>query len=310
MRSTVPALRAPPLALLALVSCGAGQEILDGARCLAHVKAQVALGPRPSGSPALEKTRAYIVEQLQSFGLAPVVDEFAAQTSRGPVRMANVRCDIAGRSKSIVVLVAHYDTKRITGIEFVGANDGASGVAVLLEIARHFSKENRPPVTLRVLFVDGEETQAPVEEARARHDWNEADALYGSRHEVERARKAGELASVKAVICLDMVGDRDLTIVEESSSSPRMIAWAREAAKEGGVASRFFSSRQQVIDDHVPFARAGVEDTLDLIDFEYGAGNRHWHTREDTLDKISGESLRAVGDVVIRMLPKIAKQFP
>jgi Zn-dependent M28 family amino/carboxypeptidase len=224
--------------------------------------------------------------------------------------MSNVRCDVAGASKAVCVLMAHYDTKKIDGIEFVGANDGASGVAVLLEIGRHFSKDAKPPVTLRLLFVDGEETQAPSGERGATTDWNVRDALFGSRHEVERLTKAKGLDAVKAVICLDMVGDKDLTIVEESTSSARMIGWVREAAEETGAKRHFFSQRQQVVDDHVPFIEAGIADCIDLIDFEYGPQNSYWHTRHDSLDKISGESLRIVGDVVIRTLPKIAKQHP
>jgi hypothetical protein len=89
-----------------------------------------------------------------------------------------------------------------------------------------------------------------------------------------------------------------------------MIGWVREAAEETGAKRHFFSQRQQVVDDHVPFIEAGIADCIDLIDFEYGPQNSYWHTRHDSLDKISGESLRIVGDVVIRTLPKIAKQHP
>lgn len=291
--------------LFPLAACGAPPEkILDGDRCFAHVRKLVDLGPRPSGSPGLEKARDYIVAQLKEAGLAPAVDRFTADTKRGPLEMFNVRAEIAGESKAVCTILTHYDTKKIPGVEFVGANDGTSGVGVLLEIARHCAK-SKPPLSLRILFVDGEETQKFI----GAQSWDDADALFGSRHEVARMREAKELDATKAVILLDMVGDKDLEIAEESQSGARMIAAVREAAKESGATKQFFGPRQMINDDHVPFIQAGIADAINLIDFEYGPGNSHWHTAKDTLDKISPESLRIVGDVVIRALPRVAKLF-
>lgn len=292
--------------------------ILDPTRCYDHVKAQVEIGPRPSGSTGIEKTREYIKNQMKGFGYKIDTDRFVANTRRGPIEMMNLRADVEGTSKNICVLMAHYDTKRIFNGNFIGANDGASGVAVLLEIARHFSPggKEKAPMTLRFLFVDGEETQTSANLSDARHDWDDNNALWGSRHEAERIKKdAAEFDRVKVVILLDMVGDKNLNILEENLySSPRTIGWVREAAKEAGLADYFFKESGPAIDDHRPFKDAGVPDVVDLIDFEYGTEgnnkNAWWHTSKDTIDKISPESLRIVGDVVIRTLPKAAKQWP
>jgi Zn-dependent M28 family amino/carboxypeptidase len=289
-------------ALAAALACGTSSPILDGARCLAHVEKLVEIGPRPSGSPGAEKAREYLLGQLRSFGLSPVLDRFPAETKRGPMEMANVRVEIEGVSRKVAVLLSHYDTKLLPSGTFVGANDGGSSTGVLLEIARHFAKE-KPPLSLRILFVDGEETQGRLE-------WDDEDALYGSRHEVARMAKAGEKERTVAVILLDLIGDKDLRVVRESRSSPRMVQWVAAAAAEVGCEERFFRTTQVLIDDHVPFLQAGVPEVIDLIDFDYGPNNSYWHTVHDTLDKLSAESLRLVGDVVIRTLPRIAKQYP
>lgn len=301
-RKPTPFRLAAALALAAAAACGAPEPILDGGRCLAHVEALVKIGPRPSGSPGIEKARDYIVAQLQAAGLKPVVDRFPAETKRGPIEMANVRAEIPGASKHVVALVAHYDTKRIPGVTFVGANDGGSSVGVLIEIAKHLAK-SAPPITVRLVFVDGEETQG-------RHEWDDADALYGSRAEVARLKRAGELASTKAVIVLDMIGDKDLDVTREAHATARLVEWVRAAAAEAGASDKFFQTSMSTVDDHIPFVEAGVPEVIDLIDFNFGPNNSWWHKPDDTLDKISAESLRIAGDVTLRTLPKIAKAFP
>ncbi|MFN0206115.1 MAG: M28 family peptidase [Planctomycetota bacterium] len=288
--------------------------ILDGKRCFEHVKKVVEIGPRPSGSSGIEKTRNYISDQLKEYGHKPVFDRFSANTARGPIEMFNVRCEIEGDSKFICALVTHYDTKRIFNGHFVGANDGGSGVGVLLEIARYYSTaaepKRKPPISLRILFVDGEETQKSSEFHKATTDWDTADSLWGSRHEANRLLTTGGIANTKVVIVLDLVGDKNLNILEESQSSRDLVAWFREAAKEGGVEDKFFKTSQPITDDHLPFIQIGVADVIDIIDFDYGKNNSYWHTKEDTLDKLAPESLQIVGDAVLRVLPKAAKKNP
>lgn len=288
--------------------------ILDGMRCFEHVKTVVEFGPRPSGSNELKKTREYIISKLKEYGHAPEEDRFSAKTHRGPIEMINVRAEIEGDSKNVCLLMTHFDTKRVFNAKFLGANDGGSGVGVLLEIARYYSPEfkRKPPMSLRILFVDGEETQNNANINEAQHDWNIDDALWGSRHEVDRVRKnPKDFERLKVVILLDMIGDKNLNIEEETMfSTPRTIGWIRESAKELDFSKNFFSISSETVDDHKPFREAGVPDVVDLIDFDYGPNNQYWHTAADTIDKISPQSLRIVGDVVIRALPLAAKQWP
>ena len=277
----------------------------DGERAFAHVKAQVAFGPRPAGSQALEKTREYIVRELKSYGLKTALDEFTAATPQGKVRMANVIAELPGETADVIILASHYDTKYFKDIRFVGANDGGSSTGALLEIARVLAADQRPRrFTYQFVFFDGEEAFC--------EEWSQClggkDNTYGSRHLVERLRREKLKDRVKAMILLDMVGDRDLTIPREQTSTPWLVAVIWGTARELGYAKEFPSRPFSIgDDDHMPFIRAGIP-AVDVIDYEYGDGpedNRYWHTKEDTLDKLSPRSLKIVGDVVLLSLPKV-----
>jgi glutaminyl-peptide cyclotransferase len=282
----------------------------DAARAFNHVKAQVAFGPRPPGSAALDKTREYIVNELKSYGLKTSLQEFAPATPQGKVKMKNVVAELSGAGPSTIIIGSHYDTKFFKNQAFVGANDGASSTGALLEIARVLAEEQKAggqrPFTYQFVFFDGEEAFCG--------EWSECltgkDNTYGSRHFVEQLKKQKRLDAVKAMILLDMVGDKDLTIPREETSSAWLVDAIWGTAKEIGY-DKQFPSRPFSIgdDDHMPFLRAGIP-AVDIIDFEYGGGdNRYWHTPEDTLDKVSAESLKIVGDVVLASLPKIEKQL-
>ncbi|MBI4721009.1 MAG: Zn-dependent exopeptidase M28 [Chitinivibrionia bacterium] len=194
----------------------------------------------------------------------------------------------------------HYDTKLIGAFPFVGANDGASGVAVLLELARVLPARKNP-ATIWLVFFDGEEALA---------SYSNSDGLHGSTYMADQLSKSGEIAKVKAMILLDMVGDAHLSIEAESRSTKwlRKIVW--ENAGKLGHAAYFTSNPTRILDDHVPFLDRGVP-SLDIIDFHYGPGsktNEYWHSPEDTLDKVSPRSLKIVGDVVLESLPEIIKR--
>jgi hypothetical protein len=280
----------------------------DGDRAFAHVKTQVGFGPRPAGSAALEKTREYLIRELKSFGLNVTVDEFTPLTPQGKVRMKNVVAELPGESPDVVIISSHYDTKPFKEFTFVGANDGGSSTGALLEIARVMSGQGRRKFTYHFVFFDGEEAFC--------HEWSEClggkDNTYGSRHMVEQLRREKQLDHVKAVILLDMIGDKDLTVPRDQTSSGWMVETIWPVASELGY-SKEFPSRPFSVgdDDHLPFLRAGIP-AVDIIDFEYGEGpedNRYWHTAEDTLDKLSPRSLKIVGDVVLSSLGKIEAQI-
>jgi glutaminyl-peptide cyclotransferase len=282
----------------------------DGERALAHVKAQVEFGPRPAGSQASDKTGAYIKQELESYGLKTTLDTFTPKTPRGKVKMKNIIAELPGETSDIIIIASHYDTKDFKDITFVGANDGGSSTGALLEIARVMAADRaagrpKPRLTYQFVFFDGEEAFC--------REWDEClngqDNTYGSRHMVERLKKEKRLDSIKALILLDMVGDKDLNIPREESSTRWIVDTIWAAARELGYEQYFPNENHSLTDDHTPFLEAGV-DAVDLIDFEYGVEeNTYWHTEQDTLDKISARSLQVVGEVVLQSLPRIEAQI-
>jgi Zn-dependent M28 family amino/carboxypeptidase len=277
-------------------SKASGAPAFDSGRAWEHLRRQVAFGPRPSGSPAIADTRRYILEQLRAAGVEGREQPFEAQTPLGPIRMANIVATIPGGRPERIALGSHFDTKRFTEFRFVGASDGASSTAALIELARVLA-QRKNPFTIELLFFDGEEAVL--------RDWAGTDHTYGSRHYVEAAKKAGTLSGVKALILLDMIGDRNLTIRRESNSTRWLtdVIWAA-AARLGYT--RYFLDEEFSIggDDHFEFLAAGIP-AVDVIDFEYPA----WHTADDNLDAVSARSLQVVGDVILAALPEIEKRL-
>jgi hypothetical protein len=281
----------------------------DGERAFNHVKTQVEFGPRPAGSAAIEKAREHIVRELNSYGLKTTLEEFTETTPRGKVKFKNIIAELPGERPDVIILASHYDTKPFKEFTFVGANDGGSSTGALLEIARVMASESQSggqkrKFTYWFVFFDGEEAFC--------REWSECldgkDNTYGSRRMVNRLKKERQLDRVKAMILLDMIGDKDLTIPREESSSQWLVEAIWGTAQQLGHKKEFPSRPFSVgDDDHMPFLRAGVP-AVDIIDFEYGSApqeNDYWHTEEDTLDKISARSLKIIGDVALLSLPKI-----
>jgi len=266
----------------------------DGARAWIDLQRQVAFGPRPAGTPALAKTRQYILAQLKTAGIRAQEQAFTAATPTGPVAMTNVIGTIAGRRPERIVLASHYDTKRAP-FAFVGANDGASSTAALLELGRALAG-SQPAFTIELLFLDGEEA--------VNWEWAGTDNTYGSRYYVQAGQKAGTLAGVKALVLLDMIGDRDLVIRRESYSTPWLVEAIWAAAARTGHAGTFINELTTVEDDHVNFVRAGVP-AVDVIDLD----NPTWHTAQDDLAHVSKDSLQIVGDVILAALPAIEQRL-
>jgi Zn-dependent M28 family amino/carboxypeptidase len=267
----------------------------DSSKAWEHLRKQVALGPRPSGTPAIVETRKYIIDQLKTFGIEAKEQPFIGMTPLGEVSMANVIATIPGRRPDRIVLASHYDTKLYREIRFVGANDGASSTAALLELGRVL-KSRQNELTVELLFLDGEEARMP--------EWRGTDNTYGSRHYVQAAQKSGSLQSLKALVLLDMIGDRDLVIKRDANSTPWLVDVIWSAAARLGHGSTFSNQLTTIEDDHIPFLRAGVAST-DLIDLE----NPTWHTAQDDLDHVSAKSLQVVGEVVVAAIPDIEKRI-
>jgi len=263
----------------------------DSAKAWTHLEKQVAFGPRPAGSPALAQCRQYIEAQLKSLGIAFRDQTFDAMTPAGVIRMVNVIGTIPGRRPERIALATHYDTKRFQEFRFLGASDAASSTAAVLELAR-ILKGRQNEFTIELLFLDGEEARMP--------DWHGTDNTYGSRHYVEVARRDGSITMLKALVLIDMIGDRDLDIRRDTNSTPWLTNIIWEAAKRQDLDDYFVADSTRIEDDHLPFLAAGVP-SVDIIDLDYEA----WHTAKDSLDAVSARSLQVVGDVVLGALPTI-----
>jgi Zn-dependent M28 family amino/carboxypeptidase len=263
----------------------------DSTRAYGHMRDMVEIGPRVSGTPANLKTRQYIVSTLAASGLKAVEQPFDAQTPLGPVKMVNLVATIPGARPDRIIIGSHFDTKLFREFRFVGASDSASSTAALLELGRVLKGRPKPPFTIELLFLDGEEAVG---------EWSATDSTYGSRYYVEHARKAGTLAGIKAFILLDMIGDKSLNIRREANSTPWLTDAVWAAARRLGHTRAFLPETTPIEDDHLPFLKAGVP-AVDIIDLDYGA----WHTAEDTLQNVSAQSLQVVGDVVLAALPDI-----
>ena len=267
----------------------------DSARAWEHLRRQVSFGPRPSGSAALNETRRYILEQLKAFGIGAREQMFVANTPLGEIAMANVIATIPGRRPDRIILASHYDTKLARDFTFVGANDGASSTAALLELGRVL--KGRPnELTVELLFLDGEEA--------VNWDWRGTDNTYGSRQYVQEARRARTLGTLKAFVLLDMIGDRDLRMRRDANSTPWLVDLIWNTAGRLGHNAAFLNALTRIEDDHIPFVRAGVP-SVDVIDLE----NPTWHTAQDDLEHVSAKSLQIVGDVILGALPDIATRL-
>jgi Zn-dependent M28 family amino/carboxypeptidase len=206
--------------------------------------------------------------------------------------MVNLRAVLpgtGGTSGRRLIIAGHYDTKRYHDITFVGANDGGSSAAFLIELARAL-QGTRHALPIELAFFDGEE--AVVE-------WQGTDNTYGSRHYVAQADRDGTLKDIGALILVDMIGEHDVRLLRDTNSTPWLVDIFWSTARRMNRPE--FSSQEMVInDDHLPFLHAGIP-AIDLIDLNYPA----WHTEGDTMDKVSASSLQAVGDVLLAALPDV-----
>jgi hypothetical protein len=278
-----------------------GAVAFNGERAFEHVKKQMEIGPRIPGSPELAKTRDYILGSLKSAGLAAHTDDFSATTPLGQKKMVNITAEVPGESQDIVIIASHYDSKYYKAMRFVGANDPGASVGTLLELARVLgAKQPKPKLTYWLVFFDGEESFCEGWEECGQPD--APDNTYGSRHYVSRLRETNDLGRVRGLILLDMMGSKDLELGRDTMSTRWLqdIVW--HTAQQLGY-SKYFVERPEAVggDDHEPFLRAGI-DSVDLIQL---STYPYWHRADDTLDKVSAQSMKIVGEVVLASLPGI-----
>jgi glutaminyl-peptide cyclotransferase len=295
-----PAATAVP-ALLPLPGYEPAQSLhrhFSGDRALTWAQAVTAFGPRPAGSEALEKTRQFLESELQKLGWVTQRQTFEDTTPRGRLTFVNLRARFGGEgggdpwSRAAPLLIAsHYDTKFYTDFVFVGANDGASGNAVQLELARVLATSPAVAQRIELVFFDGEEASV---------EYTALDGLHGSRHYARAWRDWPQDRRPRSGILLDMVGEKDLRIeMPANQSSDRLRRLALRAAADAGHAPHFGLSSQEILDDHVPLGLAGVE-MVNFIDLNY----RVWHTAQDTDDQLSAASLQISGQVALLLAEK------
>jgi glutaminyl-peptide cyclotransferase len=265
---------------------------VEAARAMQYTKEIVAFGPRWDGSKALDQVRAYIRNKLK--GDQVEEDAFVAETSVGKVPMRNIIAKFPGSRDGIIVLSSHYETNYwLRQTSFVGANDGACTSALLLAIADQLRGKKLEGYSIWLAFFDGEESMT--------RQWNDDDALWGSRHLAKKWQDDGTAKKIKALLLADMIGDADLGVFRDQNSTPWLEELVLQAATRLGYQSSFFREATAVDDDHIPFARAGIP-VADLIDIDYGYNNAFHHTTQDTVDKLSVESLKISGDVILETI--------
>ncbi|MFL6414702.1 MAG: M28 family peptidase [Bryobacteraceae bacterium] len=262
-----------------------------GSSALADTKLAVAFGQRPSGSANLDKLRDWITSRLKASGGELSTDSFQGQMPSGPVPMSNLLLKFPGTSGRAIVVSGHYDTKNIPMVNFVGANDGGSSTGFLLEFAR-VAATMKHRDDIYIVFFDGEE---------ALGNWTETDSRYGSRHLAAKWLADGTLPRIRALINIDMIGDRDLDLSNDENSSGTLGAKLKSIADKLGYGKFVRSDEGAIDDDHKPFADLGVN-VLDIIDLDYGPSGGYWHTAQDTMDKLSTRSFQIVGDLTLALV--------
>jgi glutaminyl-peptide cyclotransferase len=264
----------------------------DGKRALDYTRQFVAIGPRWIGSPGHAKAEAFIKQQFRRDQLEE--DTFTAKTSIGTEPFRNFIVKFPGKKDGIIVLASHYETNYwLRNIHFVGANDGGATTGLLIEIANDLRGKPNDGYSVWLVFDDGEES--------FQSEWNDNDALYGTRHLAETWQADGTLKRIKAFLLADMVGDKDLDIQRDGNSTPWLEDLVYQAASQYGWQSYFFATTTTVDDDHIPFVHRGVP-CADIIDIDYGYNNAYHHTAEDTMDKLSAKSLTIAGDTILETI--------
>ncbi len=276
-----------------------GVAAFSGPRAFEDLEALVALGPRPAGSPAMDATRAHVRAELEALGLA--VEKLEAEVEpegAAPVPITSLRAVIPGESPGVLLLTAPLDTAPMESFEFVGANAGASGAALLLELARALVA--RPlPYTVWLVFVDGE--AIPGAE------------FVGSRVLATSLRESGELERVRALVVFDRVADRDLAIARDLRSDRALRRAFTGAAEMLGHADAFPREGFALPEaGHLAFRALGFRRFVAVVDDHYGEGEPPgslWRTAEDTPAHCSPESLETVGTVTLHALHDLALLF-
>lgn len=296
---------APKIALRTLPRISAPTDLwkeFSGEKAFEHVRAQVALGPRPSGSATIETARTYIADALKSTGWQVERQEFKETPvpGKGSLKFTNLIARFSATavqpvpdSTQRIIVCSHYDTKRMGGINFVGANDGASSTGALLELARVLSTTPQFAEHFELVFFDGEEAVEKFSEPL-----DGPDGLIGSRHYARSLRENGRARQFQFAILWDMIGDKNLNVTLPNDTPQQLSSALFAASEKLGTRKHLGAYSDPILDDHVPLQSIARIPSMDIIDFDYPP----WHTGGDTLEKLSPDSLRIIGQLTISML--------
>ena len=263
----------------------------DGKRAYTLVAKQVGFGPHPSGSAAIAKLQDFLQSELKSYGCAVDSDSFSADTPVGRLAMKNILVKIPGEKPGIILLGTHYDTL-LTVPNFVGADDGGSSTALMLELARLLCPQHGK-YAVWIAFFDGEE---------AMQNWSNTDSRYGSRQMAAKLAMSGDLKKVKAFLLADIVGGRKAQFLRETSSTPDLVNLVWNAAHKLGYTALFRDTTTEAQDDHDSFLSRGVPSVDVIGDF---INNGYWHTAQDNMDIISPKTLASVGHVFLESIKEL-----
>ncbi|MGB2625497.1 MAG: M28 family peptidase [Candidatus Acidiferrum sp.] len=267
----------------------------DGHRAYELVEKQVSFGPRPAGSPELAKQQDWMLGELRSYGCDVETDDFSADTPAGRLPMKNILVKISGQQQGIILLGTHYDTKKLP--DFVGADDGGSSTAVMMEVARNLCAQKQPGKNAAwIAFFDGEEA--------VNREWKDPDNRYGSRQMAARFAASGDLAKIKAFILVDLVGGKNIIFARDNNSTKWLTEIVWKTAGKLGYENIFVNDQQEMQDDHLSFTQRNVP-SVDIIDLNHSAS--YWHTPQDAMDKISAKSLAVVGHVVLETVKQLQR---
>ena len=229
-----------------------------------------------------------------------VDDRFVARTPIGPLTMHNLIVKFPGKRDGIIVLASHYETNYwLKDIHFIGANDGACTSALLIALGQYYREHPPQGYSVWLLFTDGEES--------INKEWTDSDSLYGTRHIAAKWSADGTIGRVKAFVLADMIGWKDMNINREMNSTPWLLDLLAKAGKDTGHSKYLFKDSQAVDDDHIPFMQRGVP-VLDVIDYKYGTTfneEAYHHTEQDTMDKLSANSLQVSADLFVELVKLI-----
>jgi glutaminyl-peptide cyclotransferase len=271
---------------------------IDSERAFKYIKEIVAFGPRWDGSAGQEKMGQFLRGKLKDDQLEE--DSFTADTPAGKIKMRNIIAKFPGSKDGIIVLGSHIDTNYpLRDTNFIGANDGGSSTALLLAIADQLRGKKLDGYSVWLAFFDGEESIPSPKAGDLR--WSDPDALYGSRHLAAKWEADGTNKKIKAFMLADMIGDKDLDIMNDTNSTQWLEQVVYHAAERLGYQSYFFANRSAIGDDHMSFAKYGVP-VADIVDLDYGYNNSFHHTTQDTMDKLSPKSLQIAGDVILETI--------